>query len=156
MQQRLEELRPRLEAYEAFCDELGEQPADVALAWLLHQPAVTAPIIGPRTLDQLTASQRALEVDLSDGALGGSMRSGPAPAAKPPRPTPGDPDKEPLPETIHDFRVDLIVTPDEAIWCAKPHRPPGVLWDHLDQDEMAEAPALAALAARRSDTEAIG
>jgi aryl-alcohol dehydrogenase-like predicted oxidoreductase len=41
----------------------------VALAWLLHQPAVTAPIIGPRTLDQLIASQRSLDIDLSDDAL---------------------------------------------------------------------------------------
>jgi 5-formyltetrahydrofolate cyclo-ligase len=41
---------------------------------------------------------------------------------------------EPLPETSHDFRVDLIVTPDEVIWCAEPHRPPGILWEHLDQD----------------------
>jgi aryl-alcohol dehydrogenase-like predicted oxidoreductase len=65
----VEEHRPQFEAYEAFCDELGEQPADVALAWLLHQPAVTAPILGPRTRDQLTASQRALEVDLSADAL---------------------------------------------------------------------------------------
>ena len=64
--------------------------------------------------------------------------------------------EESLPETIHDFRVDLIVTPDETIWGAEPHRPPGVLWDHLDQDKMAKVPALAALAARRSDTEAIG
>jgi 5-formyltetrahydrofolate cyclo-ligase len=51
---------------------------------------------------------------------------------------------EPIPETIHDFRVDLIVTPDEVIWCAEPHRPPGVLWEHLDQDKIAEVPALAA------------
>jgi 5-formyltetrahydrofolate cyclo-ligase len=50
---------------------------------------------------------------------------------------------EALPETIHDFRVDLIVTPDEAIWCAEPHRPPGILWEHLDQDKIAEVPALA-------------
>jgi 5-formyltetrahydrofolate cyclo-ligase len=56
---------------------------------------------------------------------------------------------EPLPETIHDFRVDLIVTPDEAIWCAEPHRPPGILWEHLDQDKIAKVPALAALAAGR-------
>jgi aryl-alcohol dehydrogenase-like predicted oxidoreductase len=69
MHQHFEEHRLQYEAYEAFCDELGEQPADVALAWLLHQPAVTAPIIGPRTLDQLTASQHALEVDLADDAL---------------------------------------------------------------------------------------
>jgi 5-formyltetrahydrofolate cyclo-ligase len=45
--------------------------------------------------------------------------------------------------------VDLIVTPDEAIWCAKPHRPPGIRWEHLDPDKIAEVPALAALAARR-------
>jgi 5-formyltetrahydrofolate cyclo-ligase len=55
---------------------------------------------------------------------------------------------EPLPETVHDFRVDLIVTPDEAIWCAEPHRPPGILWEHLDPDKIAEVPALAALTAR--------
>src|SRR3712207_7328736 len=46
----LDRHRPQVEAYEAFCDELGEQPADVALAWLLHQDGVTAPIIGPRTI----------------------------------------------------------------------------------------------------------
>jgi 5-formyltetrahydrofolate cyclo-ligase len=56
---------------------------------------------------------------------------------------------EPLPETVHDFRVDLIVTPDETIHCNDPHRPPGILWKHLDQDKIAEVPALAALAARR-------
>jgi len=56
---------------------------------------------------------------------------------------------EPLPETIHDFRVDLIVTPDEVIWCAEPHRPPGILWEHLDQDKIAEVPALGALSADR-------
>jgi 5-formyltetrahydrofolate cyclo-ligase len=57
---------------------------------------------------------------------------------------------EPLPETIHDFRVDLIVTSHEAIWCAKPHRPPGILWEHLDQDKIAEVPALAAMARLRA------
>ena len=65
----LEKHRPKIEAYEAFCKELGEQPADVALAWLLHQPVVTAPIIGPRTLDQLTGSLRALEMKLSEESL---------------------------------------------------------------------------------------
>jgi 5-formyltetrahydrofolate cyclo-ligase len=55
---------------------------------------------------------------------------------------------EPLPETIHDFRVDLIITPDEAIWCAKPHRPPGVLWEHLDQDKISKVPAPAASTTR--------
>ncbi|WP_214110267.1 aldo/keto reductase [Acrocarpospora catenulata] len=65
----LERYRPQLEQYEAFCDELGEQPADVALAWLLHQKAVTAPIIGPRTADQLDGSLRALEIKLDEKAL---------------------------------------------------------------------------------------
>jgi len=66
---RLEEHRPQVEQYEAFCDELGERPADVALAWLLAQPGVTAPITGPRTLEQFEQSLRALEVDLDDKAL---------------------------------------------------------------------------------------
>ena len=45
--------RAKLERYEELCRKLGEQPAHVALAWLLHQRAVTAPIIGPRTMEQL-------------------------------------------------------------------------------------------------------
>jgi aryl-alcohol dehydrogenase-like predicted oxidoreductase len=65
-QQAVEQNRAKLEAYEGFCKELGEQPADVALAWLLHNPAVTAPIIGPRTIEQLNGSLRALEIQLSD------------------------------------------------------------------------------------------
>ncbi len=69
IQKALEKHRPKIEAYEAFCKELGEQPADVALAWLVHQPIVTAPIIGPRTLDQLTGSLRALEIKLNAEAL---------------------------------------------------------------------------------------
>jgi aryl-alcohol dehydrogenase-like predicted oxidoreductase len=68
-QKEIEKVRPQLEAWEAFCKELGEQPADVALAWLLNNPAVTAPIIGPRTLDQLTGSLRALELKLDEAAL---------------------------------------------------------------------------------------
>ena len=48
---------------------MGEQPADVALAWLLNNPVVTAPIIGPRTLEQLTGSLRALEIKLDETAL---------------------------------------------------------------------------------------
>jgi len=63
--ERIERFRPQIERYEAFCDEIGQDPAVVALAWLLHQPAVTAPIIGPRTLDQLTGAPiRALELRL--------------------------------------------------------------------------------------------
>ncbi len=69
VQQALAKYRDRIEQYEAFCEELGEEPANVALAWLLHQPAVTAPIIGPRTLEQLERSMRALEIQLDDTAL---------------------------------------------------------------------------------------
>jgi aryl-alcohol dehydrogenase-like predicted oxidoreductase len=58
--------RLQLEAYDVLCREMGEQPADVALAWLLRNPAVTAPILGPRTLDQLVGSLRALELKLTD------------------------------------------------------------------------------------------
>jgi aryl-alcohol dehydrogenase-like predicted oxidoreductase len=69
VRKRLQEHRSQVEEYEAFCDELGERPSDVALAWLLHQPGVTAPITGPRTLEQLEQSLRALEVELDDKAL---------------------------------------------------------------------------------------
>ncbi|MCA9839532.1 MAG: aldo/keto reductase [Trueperaceae bacterium] len=69
LQARVEKLRPKLERYEALCKDLDETPADVALAWLLHNPVVTAPIIGPRTLEQLDGSLRALEISLSDETL---------------------------------------------------------------------------------------
>ncbi|HET6675703.1 MAG TPA: aldo/keto reductase [Nitrospiraceae bacterium] len=61
--------RSRLEKYEGLCRELGERPADVAIAWLLHQPAVTAPIIGPRTLEQLNGSMRSVTLTLSKETL---------------------------------------------------------------------------------------
>jgi len=65
----LETHREAIEAYEDFAEELGQEPGDVALAWLLHQPAVTAPIIGPRTQEQLDAAIRALGVTLDAAAL---------------------------------------------------------------------------------------
>ena len=58
----VEKKRAQLEPFEALCKELGEEPANVSLAWLLHNPAVTAPIIGPRTMDQLTGALRATEI----------------------------------------------------------------------------------------------
>jgi aryl-alcohol dehydrogenase-like predicted oxidoreductase len=69
VRKRLEAHRSQVEDYEAFCDELGERPSDVALAWLLAQPGVTGPIIGPRTLEQLEQSLRALELELDDKSL---------------------------------------------------------------------------------------
>jgi aryl-alcohol dehydrogenase-like predicted oxidoreductase len=68
-QERIEKLRPQLERWEAWCAERGEHPADVALAWLLHRPGVTAPIIGPRTIDQLDGAVRAAEIKLSEDDL---------------------------------------------------------------------------------------
>jgi aryl-alcohol dehydrogenase-like predicted oxidoreductase len=68
-QAEIEKYRPQLEAWEKFCKDLGGKPADVALAWLLHNPAVTAPIIGPRTIEQLDGSLRALELNLDETAL---------------------------------------------------------------------------------------
>jgi aryl-alcohol dehydrogenase-like predicted oxidoreductase len=64
MQKSIARHRAALERYESLCQDLGAEPADVALAWLLQRPGVTAPIVGPRTLDQLTASMRALELTL--------------------------------------------------------------------------------------------
>jgi len=66
---RIAEHRKQLEAYEKICADLGEEPGDVALAWLLANPAVTAPIIGPRTLEQLDGSLRALEIRLERETL---------------------------------------------------------------------------------------
>jgi aryl-alcohol dehydrogenase-like predicted oxidoreductase len=68
-QREIERYRPQLEAYEQFCRELGEAPAEVALAWLLHNPTVPALISGPETVDQLTGSMRALSIMLSAEAL---------------------------------------------------------------------------------------
>jgi aryl-alcohol dehydrogenase-like predicted oxidoreductase len=62
--------RERIEAWEELCAKLGEEPANVALAWLLHQDGVTAPIIGPRTMEQLEAAQRSLEITLDAEVLG--------------------------------------------------------------------------------------
>lgn len=59
----------QLKQYEKFCKQKGEKPADVALAWLLTNPVVTAPIIGPRTMEQLTGSLRALKIKLNKADL---------------------------------------------------------------------------------------
>jgi aryl-alcohol dehydrogenase-like predicted oxidoreductase len=59
----------QLGRYEKFCKQLGEKPADVALAWLLANPVVTAPIVGPRTLEQLTGSLRALKIKIGKTEL---------------------------------------------------------------------------------------
>jgi aryl-alcohol dehydrogenase-like predicted oxidoreductase len=83
-QRETEQHRAQLEAYEALCRELGEPPADVALAWLLHQPAVTAPIIGPRIMEQLTGNLHALELRLGPETLQRLDRIWPGPGGEAP------------------------------------------------------------------------
>jgi aryl-alcohol dehydrogenase-like predicted oxidoreductase len=67
--ERIEQHRPALQAYEDSCREWGLAPADVALAWVLHQDGVTAPIVGPRTMTQFEGSLAALEVHLEQAQL---------------------------------------------------------------------------------------
>ncbi len=69
LQKEIGQHRRKLDAYEKLCAELGEQPANVALAWLLHQKGVTSPILGPRTLEQLNGSMRALTLTLKSDTL---------------------------------------------------------------------------------------
>jgi len=82
-EKRVEAKREKLEAYELFCAKLGESPADVALAWLLHQPGMTSPIIGPRTMDQFTGALHALEIKLDAEALAALDKIFPGPGEAP-------------------------------------------------------------------------
>ena len=67
---RIDKMRPQLERWEALCAEVGEEPAAVALAWLLAQEGVTSPIIGPRTMQQFDgASIRAVDLTLEADVL---------------------------------------------------------------------------------------
>jgi len=84
-QEQIKKHRSQLEAYEKLCQELGQAPADVALAWLLHNSVVTAPIIGPRTLDQLDGGLRALEIQMSDETLARLDEIWPGPGGEAPK-----------------------------------------------------------------------
>ena len=69
LKEKAAEWTAQLEAYEALCKDLGEEPSNVALAWLLHNPVVTAPIIGPRTIEQLDGCLHSVELQLSQETL---------------------------------------------------------------------------------------
>ena len=69
IQKNIEKHRSKVEAYEQLCRSLAEEPGNVALAWVLHNPDITCPIIGPRTLEQLSDSLRALEISLDSETL---------------------------------------------------------------------------------------
>lgn len=68
-QKDLKKYHAQIESWEKFCKQMGEKPADVALAWLLANPVVTAPIIGPRTVEQFTGSLRALKIKLNKESM---------------------------------------------------------------------------------------
>jgi len=69
MQKDIEQYRPQIASYETFCKELGENPADVALAWMLQNSVVTAPIIGPRTMEQLQGNLHSLDIVLTEESM---------------------------------------------------------------------------------------
>ena len=69
MQKKIEKNREKLENYEALCKQLDQSPANIALAWLLHQPVVAAPIIGVRTIEQLKENQNVPDLELSEETL---------------------------------------------------------------------------------------
>jgi aryl-alcohol dehydrogenase-like predicted oxidoreductase len=69
MQESINKNQNKLERYESLCRQIGEKPGDLALAWLLCNPAVTSPIIGPRTIEQLTGSLRSLEIELTEDIM---------------------------------------------------------------------------------------
>ncbi len=83
MRRRIESVQPQLEQWEALCGELGERPGDVGIAWLLHQPAVTAPIVGPRTVEQLEGAIHATSIELSADTLDRIDATFPGPGAAP-------------------------------------------------------------------------
>jgi aryl-alcohol dehydrogenase-like predicted oxidoreductase len=69
LQKSVDKLRPQLESYEKLCKEIGIAPSDVALAWVLNNPVVTAPIVGPRTIEQLEANVNASAIKLSEEVI---------------------------------------------------------------------------------------
>jgi aryl-alcohol dehydrogenase-like predicted oxidoreductase len=59
----------QLTAFEQLAVTLGHPPGEVALAWVLHQPGVTAPIIGPRNHGQLASAVRAASMTIDQTSL---------------------------------------------------------------------------------------
>lgn len=67
--ERRQKLGTSVERFESFAQERGWAPAALGLSWLLHQPGVTGPVIGPRTVEQLESAASALEIHLSPDEL---------------------------------------------------------------------------------------
>jgi aryl-alcohol dehydrogenase-like predicted oxidoreductase len=85
LQMRINKQRPQLEAYEALCDGLGEAPSDVALAWVLRNPVVSAAITGPRTVEQLRRNLKAPSLTLSGETLARLDNIWPGPGGEAPQ-----------------------------------------------------------------------
>ncbi|GGY40533.1 aldo/keto reductase [Streptomyces djakartensis] len=68
-QRLLPEVRPAVEAYERFCEKIGEDPAVVGLSWVLSRPGISGAVIGPRTTQHLDSALRALDLVLGDDEL---------------------------------------------------------------------------------------
>lgn len=81
----IEQYRKQLEAYEGLCMDLGEAPSDVALAWLLRNPVVTAPLVGPRTVGQLKDALHATTLALSDDTMRSLEEIWPGPGGETPQ-----------------------------------------------------------------------
>ena len=75
--------RDQLVAYESLCRELQAEPVEVALAWLLANPAVATAVIGPVTPDELTSSLGATSVGLDAEALAQLDQIWPGPGEAP-------------------------------------------------------------------------
>ena len=69
MQQERQARAGQLQAFQTLCTDLGESPSNIALAWLLHQPGVSATIIGPGNIEQLTSTLRVPDISLSTDSL---------------------------------------------------------------------------------------
>ena len=69
LQKSVEKLKPQIEQYEALCKEINLKPADVALAWVMNNPVITSPIVGPRTVEQLEENARVVDIRLSEDTL---------------------------------------------------------------------------------------
>jgi len=82
VKQEIEKHYEQLKAYESFCDKKGEEPANIGLAWLLHQPIVAAPVIGPRNTGQLKSNLHSLDITLTQEDLDTLDKIWPGPSGK--------------------------------------------------------------------------
>ena len=108
LQQRVQPVRGQLEAYEALCREIGARPADVALAWLLHQPVVSTALVGARSVEQLQTNLGGLDAAPRTGCsatarphLARSRRSATGLRLVRVTPEPGLRTKRPLKAAVH-------------------------------------------------------